>query len=205
MTGASAKVFVESNVAGEAINGALPKMPGVKVHLRALDYREVSAALNTIENSGASLANSACLRFTILTAARNGEARGATWSEFDLDARVWRIPADRMKTGREHRVPLADATVAVLESVRLLKDNSGLVFPSPNRRGRPLSDMALTKLLRTTGLAERATVHGFRSTFRDWCAETGKAARWQRRRWPTWSAVSRVLTSVPMYSSGARS
>ena len=110
-----------------------------------------------------------------MTAARNGEARGAQWSEIDLDRREWRIPADRMKTGREHRVPLADATLAVLASVRLLKDHSGLVFPSPNRRGRPLSDMALTKLLRTTGLAERATVHGFRSTFRDWCAETGKS------------------------------
>ena len=80
-----------------------------------------------------------------------------------------------MKTGREHRVPLAEAALAVLESVRLLKDNSGLVFPSPNRPGRPLSDMTLTKVLRDNDLAERATVHGFRSSFRDWCAETGKS------------------------------
>ena len=167
--------FIEANIAGEAISGALPQMPGVRAHLRALDYRQVSAALNTIENSSASLATAACLRFTILTAARNGEARGAQWSEIDLDRREWRIPADRMKTGREHRVPLAEAALAVLESVRLLKDNSGLVFPSPNRPGRPLSDMTLTKVLRDNDLAERATVHGFRSSFRDWCAETGKS------------------------------
>ena len=166
--------YVESNIAGEAIGGALPRMPRQRTHLRAMDYREVAAALDTIKNSGASLAASACLRFTILTACRSGEARGATWDEIDLDARVWRIPGERMKTGREHRVPLSDAAVAVLSSVRLLSDDSGLVFPSPVRPGKPLSDMTLTKVLRDTGLAERATVHGFRSSFRDWCAETAK-------------------------------
>ena len=166
--------FVESNIAGEAIGGALPRMPRQRTHLRAMDYREVAAALDTIKNSGASLAASACLRFTILTACRSGEARGATRDEIDLDARVWRIPGERMKTGREHRVPLSDAAVAILSSVRMLDDGSGLVFPSPVRPGKPLSDMTLTKVLRDTGLAERATVHGFRSSFRDWCAETAK-------------------------------
>ena len=71
------------------------------------------------------------------------------------------------------RCPLPDAALAVLEQARPLRDKSGLAFPSP-RPGRPLSDMALTKVLRTTGLAGRATVHGFRSSFRDWCADTGK-------------------------------
>ena len=108
------------------------------------------------------------------TAARSGEARNAIWAEVDTEAREWRIPGSRMKGGREHRVPLSDAALVVLEHARALDDGSGLVFPSPLRAGRPLSDMTLTKILRDRGLAERATVHGFRSAFRDWCAETGK-------------------------------
>ena len=79
-----------------------------------------------------------------------------------------------MKTGHPHRIPLSDAAMAVLEKARPLRDDSGLVFPSPIKRGRPLSDMAFTKLLRTTGLAEKTVVHGFRSSLRDWCAEMGK-------------------------------
>ena len=76
-----------------------------------------------------------------------------------------------MKTGAEHRVPLSDAALAVLESVRPLRDRSDLVFSSPVRPGRPLSDMTLTKILRDVGLADRATVHGFRSAFRTWASE----------------------------------
>ena len=79
-----------------------------------------------------------------------------------------------MKGGAEHRIPLSDAALEVLESVRPLRDLSDLVFPSPVRPGRPLSDMSLTKVLRDTGLADRATVHGMRAAFRNWCAETGK-------------------------------
>ena len=76
-----------------------------------------------------------------------------------------------MKGGQEHRQPLSDAARHVLEQARGLDDGSGLIFPSPTRRGKPLSDMALTKVLRDNGLAERTTVHGFRSAFRDWAAE----------------------------------
>ena len=90
-------------------------------------------------------------------------------------AATWTIPAERMKAGAEHRVPLSGAALDVLEQARPLRDDSGLVFPSPLKRGRPLSDMSLTKILRTTGLAKKTLVHGFRSSFRDWCAETGKA------------------------------
>ena len=100
--------------------------------------------------------------------------RGATWAEVDIEAREWRIPGERMKGSREHRVPLSDAALAVLERARSLDDGSGLIFPSPLRPGGPRSPMTLTKILRDQGLAERATVHGFRSAFRDWCAETGK-------------------------------
>ena len=166
--------YVENNAAGEAIDGALPAMPKVKAHQRALAYAEVPAALETVEASGASLAAKACLRFLVLTGARSGEARAATWDEIDMGARTWTIPASRMKAGGEHRVPLSDASVAALEQTRMLDNGSGFLFPSPMKRGRPLSDMTLTKVLRDTGLAERATVHGFRSSFRDWCAETGK-------------------------------
>ena len=166
--------FVEFNAAGNEINGALPRMPAVKAHLRALPYQDLSEALNTIEASGATPTAKLALRFLILTAARPGEARGALWAEVDLESRVWRIPGERMKAGTEHRVPLSDSALTVLEQARALDHGSGLVFPSPVRRGRPLSDATLTRVLGATGLAERATVHGFRSSFRDWCAETGK-------------------------------
>ena len=166
--------FVELNAAGEGIDGALPKMPAVKSHFRALPYREVASALDIISSSKASLTAKLAFRFLVLTAARTSEIRGARWDEIDLDSRVWRISGERMKNGAEHRVPLSSAALDVLDQARALDDGSGLVFPSPLRRGCKLSNMTLTKVLRDSGLAERATVHGFRSSFRDWCAETGK-------------------------------
>ena len=171
---AEAHGHVAYNVAGEGIDGALPAMPAVREHYRALPYREVAAALETATASRSSLAAKLCLHFLVLTAARSGEARGATWDEIDLDASEWRIPANRMKAGVEHRVPLSEVALGTLEQARSLRDASGLIFPSPTKPGRPLSDMTLTKVLRATGLAERTTVHGFRSSFRDWCAETSK-------------------------------
>lgn len=171
---AQAQGHIEVNAAGEAIDGALPTMPAVKAHLRALPYTEAADALATVEASRASLAAKLAFWFVVLTACRSGEVRGAAWNEINLQAKDWRIPANRTKSGLEHRVPLSDDAMAVLQRALPLRDDSDLIFPSPARRGRPLSDMALTKLLRDTGLAGRATVHGFRSTFRDWCAETGK-------------------------------
>ena len=171
---AQAHGYIENNPAGEGIDGALPKQPAVKAHLRALPYREVAGALDTIEQSGASIAARLALRMLIVTATRSGEIRGAQWDEIDIENRAWIIPGNRMKTGREHRIPLSDEAVNVLEQARILRDKSGLVFPSPAKPGNAMSDMTLTKVLRATGLAERATVHGFRSSFRDWCADTGK-------------------------------
>ena len=168
--------FIEHNVAGEMIDGALPAMPAVKEHFRALPYQEVPAALETVEVSGASLAAKLCFRFLVLTATRSGEARGATWSEIDLETKEWRIPAIRMKAGIEHRVPLSDAALAVLEQAQILRDGSDLIFPSSVKRGRPLSDMALTKVLRTTGLAKLTTIHGLRSSYRDFASECTNAA-----------------------------
>ena len=133
--------------AGEMIDGALPAMPAVKAHLRALPYREVAAALETVEASGDSLAARLCFRFLVLTATRSGEARGATWSEIDVEAKEWRIPGNRMKAGVEHRVPLTDAALAVLEQARLVRAKFDLIFPSSVRPGTPMSDMTLTKVL----------------------------------------------------------
>ena len=172
---AMAHEFVEHNAAGEGIDGALPAMRRFKAHHRALPYAEIPAALETIDASTAGMTAKLCLRFLILTAARSGEARGATWSEMDLDNRLWTIPAERMKGGAEHRVPLSDAALAVLHEAPPLCDDSGLVFPSPRKRGSPLSNMALTECLRRVGLGESTTTHGFRSTFRDWAAESTNA------------------------------
>ena len=168
---AMANEFIESNPAGEAIDGALPSMPKVKAHLRALPYDEVGAALSTVDASQTSPASKLCLAFLVFTAARSGEARGATWDEVDLEGATWTIPGSRMKAGEEHRVPLSNQALDVLRLARSLEDGSGLCFPSPLHRGRMLSDMTLTKVLRTTGLAERATVHGFRTSFRTWTME----------------------------------
>lgn len=112
------------------------------------------------------------LRFAILTAARSGEVRGATWREFDLVAGLWTVPAERMKAKREHRVPLSEAATAVLEEMshaRASDDPDALVFPGQDGQ-RPLSDMSLSAVLRRMGLGA-ITVHGFRSTFRDWASE----------------------------------
>ena len=169
---AMAHGFVAHNVAGEAIDAALPRMPKlVTGHLRAMDYREVAGALETVDASGASLATKLCFRFVVLTAARSGEARQAVWSEIDLPERLWIVPPTRMKAGKEHRVPLSDAALAVLEEARVLRDESDLIFPSPQGSGRALSDMALTKLLRDCELADTATIHGFRTSFKVWAME----------------------------------
>ena len=172
---AQAHRFVEHNAAGEAIDGALPTMPKVKNHLRALPYREVGGLVEAIRRSQASLAAKWCLEFLILTAVRSGEARGTAWSEIDMDAATWTVPAARMKANLEHRVPLCGRALEILEEARAIDDGSGLVFPSPAQPGRPLSDMTLTTVLRRIGVADRATVHGFRSSFRDFAAECTNA------------------------------
>ena len=167
---AQAHGFTSSNVAGEAIDGALPKNGHKKRHYAALPYTEVASALRVIDHSRATEAARLCLRFLVLTAARSGEARGARWSEIDAEAREWRVPADRMKAKAEHRVPLSQAALAVLERAMGLSDGTRLVFP--NRRGRVMDGAVFSQILRANGLA--GTVHGMRSAFRDWCADTGK-------------------------------
>lgn len=110
------------------------------------------------------------LEFLILTAARSGEVRGAGWSEFDLNAKLWTVPAERMKAGREHVVPLCERGVTIIRRAReLALPNSKLVFGSNRSSDGALSDMAFLQVLRR--LKVRATAHGFRSSFRDWVSE----------------------------------
>lgn len=140
-------------------------------HHAAVRFSEMPcfwAALAAREGNGAD-----CLKFLVLTAVRSGEARGARWGEIDVGERVWTIPAARMKGGREHRVPLSDPALAVLEARRALSryrlGTADLVFESDLRAGAALSDMTLGAVLKRMGRSE--TVHGFRSSFRDWAAE----------------------------------
>lgn len=137
-------------------------------HHAAMPFPDVPALMKRL----ASLKSpSACaLRFTVLTAARSGETFGATWQEFDLESAVWTVPADRMKGGREHRVPLSPSAVAVLEEIsRVGRVPDAFIFFGRNTH-KPLSNMAMDMVVRRLKLD--VTVHGFRSSFRDWCRET---------------------------------
>jgi integrase len=135
-------------------------------HHAALPWRETGAFMQRLRQN--SRISARCLEFLILTACRSGEVRGARWNEIDLDHAVWTIPAQRMKAGREHRVPLSEPAMALLRAMAQL-GAKGFVFPGL-RTASALSDEALTRAVHVAG-GNGATVHGFRSTFRDWCAE----------------------------------
>lgn len=135
-------------------------------HHAALPYGEVPRVVKRLRALDGISARG--LEFLILTAARSGEVREATWSEIDLDAKVWTIPAKRMKAGREHRVPLTQRVVEILEALKAARI-SDFVFPG-QKPGRPLSVMALTMQMRRMKL-DAFTVHGFRSAFRDWAGD----------------------------------
>lgn len=142
-----------------------PKKIAKVTHHAALSYADIPTfmkALREREGMGA-----LALEFTILTAARTGEVIGAKWPEFDLDAKVWTVPADRMKAGVEHRVPLSDRCIEILKDLPRISD---YVFPG-NKTDKPLSNMSLLATLSRMG-RDDLTTHGFRSTFRDWAAET---------------------------------
>jgi integrase len=149
------------------LENVLPKKSKLRSirHHPALRYAEIGTFMLDLRKHESVVASA--LEFTILTAARTGEALGARWCEIDLQARIWAVPAARMKGGREHRVPLPDAAIAVLERMASVREND-FVFPG-GRLGR-LSAPAMAMLLRRMGRRD-LTVHGFRSTFRDWTAE----------------------------------
>ena len=143
-----------------------PRQKLTRGHHAAMPYAEVPAFLKRLNQSDA-IANFA-LEFLILTATRSNEVREAKWEEVDMDSKVWTIPKARMKAGREHRVPLSDRALAILTQMKGIRSDD-LIFPSA-RRGKPLSDMTMTAVLRRMEIVN-ATVHGFRSSFRDWAGE----------------------------------
>jgi integrase len=144
----------------------LPRQRGMtRGHHKALPYKDAAKFMEELRQRKAPAAR--CLEFTILTAARSGEALGTTWQEIDFDQRLWRVPEARMKAGVEHVVPLSDAAVAILEALKPVEPNSaGKVFAVD---GAARSNMAMAMLLRRMGYA--ITTHGFRSTFRDWAGD----------------------------------
>jgi integrase len=150
------------------LENLLPKKAKVRrvKHHAALPYAEIAAFMIELRQQEGMAARA--LEFAILTAARTGEVIGAKWNEIDFAERLWVIPAERMKAGREHRVLLSDATLAVLEDLRNVCQ-ADFVFPG-GKASRPISNMAMLMLLRRMGRGE-LTAHGFRSSFRDWAAE----------------------------------
>lgn len=146
---------------------ARSKVRAVKGHA-ALPVDDVATFMADLRARGGLSPNA--LELAILTAARTNEVLGARWSEIDLDKGIWIIPADRMKAGREHRVPLSSRALELLHA--LLPEEPDQPFVFPGKPGKPLSNMAMLTLLRRMG-RDDLTAHGFRSTFRDWCAERG--------------------------------
>ncbi len=159
------------------VDHILPNQGAKKEHQPAMPWRDVPAFTKArLRDIGPSDNTRAALLFLILTAARSGEIRGATWGEFDLKAGIWTVPGERMKAKVPHRVPLSAAALDIVKTLKEQKQHKTLAFPSP--RGKVLSDMTLTALLRrvkakgdTPGRV--ATAHGYRSSFRDWTSENG--------------------------------
>lgn len=149
------------------LDAVLPKPSKLKKgkHHAALPWKEIGSFMADLRKREGIAAR--CLEFIILTAVRSGEARLATWDEIDLEAGTWTIPSERMKAGREHVVPLSEAVLSLLKALPVF-EGSPYIFTAP--RGGPLSDMTVSAVCRRMGV--EAVPHGFRSTFRDWCAES---------------------------------
>jgi len=147
---------------------ALPRQGDIKKvkHHAALPYADMPAFMVQLKAKDG--VGARALEFTILTAARTGETVRARWREFDLERRLWVVPAERMKAARAHRVPLTDAAISVLRPLRLGRGDDDHVFPGLDMK-RPMSTETMSKTLST--IRDDCTVHGFRSTFRDWVSE----------------------------------
>ena len=171
MKWAIAQGYREGNPAGDAIGSALPRHGKGRRHFRALPHGDVAAALDAIRASRAWPATKLAFEFLVLTAARSGEVRQARWEEVDFEAATWTVPGERMKAGREHRVPLSARALEVLSEARELSRDPGVIFLSSTRRA--LSASTLSKLLRENRV--EAVPHGFRTSFRIWCGDAGVA------------------------------
>jgi integrase len=162
-----------------AVTKLLARQPGKSErvqHQPAVPWRVVPSVVDKLCNVDRPSPARRVLEMLVLTGCRSGEVRGMRWSEIDFENKVWTIPACRMKAKQQHRVPLCERAITILTQAKALQLHHELVFPSA--RGTPLSDMALTKLLRDHKVASSdpnrvATAHGFRSSFRDWASEHG--------------------------------
>ena len=152
----------------DRIGPVLGAQKDVVEHMQALPHRKVAAAIQMVQASAAVPAAKLAFEFLVLTAARWGEVRWVEWAEIDRDGGVWTVPARRMKTNRQHRVPLCGRALEILEAAQALSEGASLLVFSRGQ-GRPLHDSMLRRLLRELGVA--AVPHGFRSTFRDWAGE----------------------------------
>ena len=155
-----------------ALNQVLPKSNRKPKHRASLPYTDVSDCLNVIKNSDAMLSTKLAIELLVLTATRSGEVRLANWSEVDLEAKTWTIPAERMKMKEEHIIPLSDRALDVLQQAKAL-GGDGLKFPGM-RSGRPMSDMTMSKLVKELGYP--VDIHGFRTSFRTWVQEQTNTA-----------------------------
>ena len=169
MRWAVAQEYREGNPAGDTIAAALPRNEVRTVHHRALPHAQVARALARVRASTSQPMTKLAFEFLVLTASRSGEARSARWADIDAGAATWTVPAKHMKTGREHRVPLSSRALEVLAQARHRCRGSELAFPSP--AGRKLTGNTFSLLCRRLEIG--AVPHGFRSSFRDWCAERG--------------------------------
>jgi integrase len=143
-------------------------------HYAALDWREAPGLMAALRERTTGM-GTLCLRFLMLTACRSGEARGARWDEIDVVNRIWTIPANRTKQGRPHRVALSEPALDILTLLAGVRTEKPLVFFGTGSGLHPLADVTLKDVLRRLGHGD-VTVHGMRSCFRDWCADTGRSA-----------------------------
>ncbi|WP_448206467.1 tyrosine-type recombinase/integrase [Azospirillum sp. sgz302134] len=170
---AHAKGYRPSEAPMRSISKGLPRQPKEKEHFAALPWQEVPSFIERLRaTTKAGETVKLAMEFLILTAVRSGEMRGATWGEFDLGVKLWAIPKERMKAGKAHVVPLSERALAILGRMQELRtddDPGALVFQGV-RSERAMSDMTLTMVLRR--MPAGCTAHGFRSSFRDWAAES---------------------------------
>jgi integrase len=164
-----AQGFREDNPADDQITAALGNNTKRAQHLQALHHTEIASALAKVRMSSVYPTARLAFEFAVLNAARSGEARGARSNEIQWDEALWEIPAERMKGGRPHRVPLSDQVLEVLATARKHKGRSELLFP--RKDGREWPAWKMSKLAADLNLG--GTLHGMRSAFRDWCSETG--------------------------------
>ncbi len=151
------------------VRAGLPNRKVKVVHFASMPWQDVPNFVADI--SHARRVTRLALTFCILTAARSGEVRNMRWSEVDLERAEWQVPGERMKMGRDHNVPLSDAAIGILLEAKSLAFDDEDPFVFPNSKGKPLSDMTLTMILRRSFSTNPPTVHGFRSSFTDWAAE----------------------------------